>query len=185
MKSLPSKVLESIYFRGILPSSTYGIAVWGSCSPALMEVLERVHRRAAQIIHKIPTACPDSEILKTAKWKSVAYMYKRRVTCLTHEAYYERCPDVINKLIEKHTINRDLRDNMKIELSRCKTNFGRASFRHRPSIIWNALPEDVKKYDNYMTFKKHLKRYSRVLDNISFNKTATVTHKDTDVFYYS
>ena len=96
MKSLPSKVLESVYFRGILPSSTYEIAVWGSCSPALMEEFERVHRRAAQIIHKIPRACPDSEILKTAKWKSVAYMYKRRVTCLMHEAYYERCPDVIN-----------------------------------------------------------------------------------------
>ena len=83
MKSLPSKVLETIYFRGILPRSTYGIAVWGSCSPAL---IHRVHRRAAQIIHKIPRTCPDSEILKSAKWKSVAYMYKRRVSslCMRH-----------------------------------------------------------------------------------------------------
>ena len=131
-----------------------------------MEKLERVHRRAARIIHKIPRSCPDSEILKIAKWKSVPCMYKRRVACLTHDAYYEICPDIINKLIEKHTTNRDLRDNMKIEVSRCKTNFGRSSFRYRSSIIWNALPEDVKKYDNYMTFKKHLKRYGRVLDNI-------------------
>ena len=114
----------------------------GDCA---LQPSQRVHRRAAQIIHKIPRACPDSEILKTAKWKSVAYMHKRRVTCLTYEAYYERCPDVINKLIEKHTTNRDLRDNMKIEVSRCKTNFGSASFRHRSSMIWNALPEDVKK----------------------------------------
>ena len=56
--------------------------------------------------------------------ESIAYMYKRSVTCLTHQAYYARCPGVINKLIEKHTTNRDLRDNMKIEVSRCKTNFG-------------------------------------------------------------
>ena len=67
MKSLPSKVLEFIYFCGILPSSTYGIAVWGSCSRALMKEPERVHRRVAQIIHKIPRTCPDSEILKIAK----------------------------------------------------------------------------------------------------------------------
>ena len=78
MKSLPSKVLESLYFRGILPSSIYGIAVWESCSPALMEELERVHRRAARIIHKIPRTCPDSKILKIAKWKSAAHMYKRK-----------------------------------------------------------------------------------------------------------
>ena len=79
MKSLLSKVFETIYFCGILPSSTYGIAVWRLYSPAL---IHRVHRRAAQIIHKIPRICPDSEVLKSAKWKSVAYMYKRRVACL-------------------------------------------------------------------------------------------------------
>ena len=83
-------------------------------------------------------------------------MCKKRA-CLTHEAYYERCPEVTNKLIEKHTTNRSLRGDMKIEVPRCKTNFGRSSFRHRSSVIWNALPKDVKKYENYMIFKKHLK----------------------------
>ena len=29
-KSLPSAILESIYYKGILPSVTYGISVWGN-----------------------------------------------------------------------------------------------------------------------------------------------------------
>ena len=32
MKCLFTSVKESIYFKGLLPSATYGISVWGSCS---------------------------------------------------------------------------------------------------------------------------------------------------------
>ena len=40
MKSLPANILETIYFRGILQSVTYGIEIWGSCSTSLLEELE-------------------------------------------------------------------------------------------------------------------------------------------------
>ena len=45
-------------------------------------------------------------------------------------SHYERCPDVIDKLTEKHATNTGTWANMKIEVSKCKTNFGRPSFRH-------------------------------------------------------
>ena len=41
-KSLPSSILESIYYKGILPSVTYGISVWGNCSVAKLPQLEIV-----------------------------------------------------------------------------------------------------------------------------------------------
>ena len=34
IKFLPKPVLETIYYKTIIPSVLYGIAVWGSCSPA-------------------------------------------------------------------------------------------------------------------------------------------------------
>ena len=40
IKFLPSSILQTIYFRTVLPSVLYGILVWGSCSPALMYDLE-------------------------------------------------------------------------------------------------------------------------------------------------
>ena len=101
MKSLPTEVLETIYFKGILPGSTYGISVWGNCSSTKMEHLEKVHRRAACIIHKIPRGTDNKDVLKKANWKSVQYMYKRKVICLTHKAYYGNCLDEISNIIEK------------------------------------------------------------------------------------
>ena len=52
-KSLPPSTLETIYFKGILPSALYGITVWGSCAPETLQNLENVHIRAARLVHKI------------------------------------------------------------------------------------------------------------------------------------
>ena len=66
MKSLPTEVLETIYLKGILPGSTYGISVWGNCSSTKMEHIEKVHRRAARIIHKIPRGIDNEDMLQKA-----------------------------------------------------------------------------------------------------------------------
>ena len=183
MKSLPPEVLEKIYFHCILPSSTYRIAVCSSCSPSLFEELEKVHRRAARIIHKIPKAHSFVDVLKAVNWKPVLYAYKKRVVCLTHQGYYEKYPGVINNIIDKHSAYMKPRENMKLVVPRSKTNFRKFSFRYRSSIIWNALLEALKQYDKYDTFKRHQHKYSKDFDNISFHTISAVTFKDKDNFY--
>ena len=85
----------------------------------------------------------------------------------------------------KHSLNRILRDNLRIEVPQRKTNMGRCSFRRRATIIWNSLPEVVKAHENYEAFKKKLSKYSKVLANICFNESSIVTFKDTNTFYYN
>ena len=58
MRFLPVKVQEEIHFKTIIAAVTYAITVWGTCSPALFEDLEKIHVRAAKIIHQIPS-CTD------------------------------------------------------------------------------------------------------------------------------
>ena len=53
IKFLPSSILQTIYFRTVLPSALYRILVWGSCSPALMDDHERAHIRATKLIFKL------------------------------------------------------------------------------------------------------------------------------------
>ena len=43
----------------ILPNITYCISVWGSCSMALFEDIEKLHTKAARQIHDIPTNYAD------------------------------------------------------------------------------------------------------------------------------
>ena len=78
-KALPSSVLEEIYFKGIVPSITYCIAIWGSCSPSTFNILEHLHLKAAKLIHKLPSETPDTDVLDLVKWKPLVYIYKRRL----------------------------------------------------------------------------------------------------------
>ena len=120
MKSLSPQVLEAIYFKGILPSVTYGLIVWGNCSPRIFEDLEHTHVRAARIIHKIPETVPDHWVLDNINWKNIFYLYKRRVACIAFQACHELSPEPINKLLQKSTLKRSLRDNMKLFVNRPK-----------------------------------------------------------------
>ena len=138
IKSLPPSNLETMYFKGILPSALYGIAVWGSCTPATLQNLENVHIRAARLIQKIHSSIPKTDVLQITNWKSVCNMYKRRVACLTHQALYNKeLPADIQDIVTIQLTTRNMRDNLKLALRRQKTKHGRKTFKHRATIIWN------------------------------------------------
>ena len=182
LKGLAPSVLENIYFKGLLPSAIYGLVVWGSCSNNALLSLERVHRRAAKLIHNIPTLIPENQILDKAKWKDIKYLYKRRVACLTHKAYYGETPEEIKPLIKKSETKRSLRDNLKIKLPRSRTELGKRSFIHHAAIIWNSLPSEMKRSSSMYSFENRIKENSLALDRINFRSTAALSNKDKHVF---
>ena len=143
-KSLPSQILEQIYFKGILPSVTYGISVWGNCSEAKLGSLEKIHLSAAKLIFK--QRIPPS-------WKSISYFYKKRHLCLTHKAYYGICPEQVATIIKKSPNLRNMRDNFKLTLDRPNCNVGKLSFKHRSALAWNSLPQSVKSIEDHNSFK--------------------------------
>ena len=53
MHFLPVKPRTDFYFKVILLSVTYGIAVWVSCGSTLFTELEKTHVRVAKIIYKL------------------------------------------------------------------------------------------------------------------------------------
>lgn len=85
MRTFNRSTLDSIYFKGILPSVTYCISLWGSSN--LLADLEDSHIRAARLIHKISTNIPKHEVLSIAKWTSIHYMYKRRLACIACRSF--------------------------------------------------------------------------------------------------
>ena len=103
---------------------------------------------------------------------------------LTHQAYYENAPDVINKLVSKQERNRPLRDNLKIKLSRPRTEIGRRTFQHKSAILWNSLPETVKMMESKEGFKKKITCSGKTTDSVTFNSTAAVKNKNTEDFIY-
>ena len=142
LKGLNENILETIYFKGILPSITYSISVWGSSNS--FQTLEDIHIRAARFIHNIKDSIAKVDVLDKAKWQPISYMYKKRMACIAYQAYYNQAPDSINNLFIKHHPQRALRDNLKFQIQRPNSNFRRDSFSHRACNLWNNLPVTIK-----------------------------------------
>ena len=58
---------EEIYFITIVPSVVYGMLVWGSCPHSSLQPLERLHARAARIIHHLLKEIPVEKIIIKAR----------------------------------------------------------------------------------------------------------------------
>ena len=181
-RSLQPEVLEKIYFQGILPSCTYGMAIWGT-GPSL-EPIETVHKRAARIIYKLLKSILAENVLKKATWKTVDYIYKRRLAYLAHKIYNNKCPNALKNLVMKTKSHRSSRNSCKVDLTRPKTNVGRNCFKHRAALIWNRLPPSVMIQKNYETFKRKLSDNSKILDSISFGQASTISYTDSNFIYF-
>ena len=185
IKSLPPSTLETIYFKGILPSALYGIAVWESCAPETLQNLENVHIPAARFIHKLHPSIPKTDVLQIVNWKLIGYMYKRRLACLTHQALYDKeQPADIQDIITIQSTTGNMRDNLKLVIHRPKIEYRRKTLKHRAAITWNTVPESLKRVENYSTFKQYLTRHSRTLDGITSSGSVMIKNKNIDSFFY-
>jgi len=59
------------YFKVILPSVTYGLVVWGSCSKSLIDVLEKIHVHATKTIYNLDWYTPSDQVLARCNWFTI------------------------------------------------------------------------------------------------------------------
>jgi len=71
------------------------MTIWGTCSPALLQDLERIHTRAAKIIHNLPDSLTSTEVLEKAHWQAFSNFYKRKLAALMYSGYYNLAPQPI------------------------------------------------------------------------------------------
>ena len=88
MSYLPATVREEIYFKTIISAVAYGMAVWGTCSPALMTEIEKTQVRAARLIHNLPSNIGNENVLATVSGDPLDYIYKRKILTPVHKSYH-------------------------------------------------------------------------------------------------
>ena len=137
---LPRSVLEKFYLSVILPSVTYCMLTWASCSNSeLFGSLESLHSRAARIIYDLKdTSNEDS--LKIAKWQTLAYIYKDKLFKLIHNAYNDLLPkQLCTSIINKRMSNYALRGSDNIVVPRITSRYLEQSISYRGAVLWNAI----------------------------------------------
>ena len=140
MHFLPVKPRTDFYFKVILPSVTYGIAVWGSCGSMLFTELEKIHVRAAKIIYKLDWLTPSEEVLQRVNWHTLKTAYITRMLVLTYTSFHGTAPTGIQERFQKYNCKYDLRRKNCFTLPKPTSNFLIKSVRYSAAKLWNGLP---------------------------------------------
>lgn len=184
IKFLPSSNLQTICFRTVLPSVLYGILVWGSCSPALMDDLERAHIRASKLIFKLSRDSNADQLNKLKGWNNLSFFYTKRLLVEAYKSYYRCNTNVLNDLVMLKQSSHCLRKSMNIKFPSPKSEIGRLTFRHRAAIAWNSLPDSIKKSSSLECFKKRLRSSKDLINSISYNKESSMIRNRNEEFLY-
>ena len=184
MRILPKKVLEEIYFKTIIPSVTYGISVWGNCSPSALNSLNHIHARAARIVNNLDSTMADDTCLMKSDWLPISYFYKKSVLFLLHKVYFGTTTQSICELFSKRVSSRSSRVPNQFNVIRFRSETGRNSLRYRGPVIWNFVNRLVKVPESFYSFKQILRKHVKTIDNFSFEKEATVVANRKDHFIY-
>ena len=80
MNFLPKHMLEDFYWKVIFPAIMYGILVWGSCGKTQFTALEKMHARAAHVIHRLDWNFSNHDVMLKTGWiHTTSYVEKDRI----------------------------------------------------------------------------------------------------------
>ena len=153
---LPRNSLLDLYFKVFLPSVTYALPVWGSCTNKNeFNSLEFIHCRAARVIYNLPRDMPSEDVRKTANWDSLFDTYKVKIATLIYNIYNRITPSCLDHIIQRKESKYDLRYQHRVSVQRFETYYMKNSISYRGSIVWNLLePSAVSARDYAKRAKK-------------------------------
>ena len=118
--------------------------------------LQRLQNAAARLVSNVAKYDHITPTLVNLHCLPVTYRVNFKIAMLAHKCIYGNAPEYLKDLIKvKSTTRYNLRSDGEMLLedysARTKKTLGDRTF--------NILPKDIRKQDNYYTFKKQLKSY--------------------------
>ena len=99
-------------------------------------------------------------LLKELHWLPIKARIEYKIATMCFKALNGTSPSYISDLVSPYEPKRSLRSSNKKEavvpISKLKT-YGDRAFTFTAPCVWNNLPEQLRKSDNFNSFKKDLK----------------------------
>ena len=113
LRFLLRKMLQDFHSRVISPSVNYGLIYlsWGACCNSdILDSLERLHCRGANMIFNLPKDMASHDVLERAEWFAIRFYYKLAIFKCMHKAYNGGLPcTLINCIAKKRDLSYSIR----------------------------------------------------------------------------
>ena len=155
-KYLSQECLINMYHAFIRSNFSYCSSVWHFCSKESTLKLEKIHKRALQVVLNNYSA-GYNDMLESIKSPS---LYVTRLQSIATEVF--KCinginPPFLNDLFNEASHNYDTRRNMAIQPRVKTTRYGLNTFIYQGSKLWNSIPENLQRENSLENFKFMIK----------------------------
>ena len=140
----------------------YGNALLGGAPKCQIYKLQLVQNAAARVVKLKHKYDHISESLRELKWLPISERIMFKLNTLTWKALHKQSPTYISEMISEKSVGRTLRSGNFRLLDVPRTNLktiGDKAFSVVAPKSWNKLPLDLRKNDNFLSFKANLKSY--------------------------
>ena len=150
----PSKTRIEFYDYYVKPLIAYCRSVWAVCSKENQIKIITIQKEAARLILEALPFTPIKHMFQELKWLPFYEIVTFKQVSLAHEAVTDSAPQYIQTLLTniKGHSKYPLRSSTNNKLFVPRTHH--KSFSYTGVIIWNALPEKIKKSETFANFKQ-------------------------------
>ena len=162
---LPSKALETVYLSCIQPVLDYCDTVWDVCGCNGVQKAQSLQNQAARIVTGnfdfINTR--GEELVRSLKWQTLKDRRKFHLATLMYKCVNGLAPnylcDQINLLSDINTYQTRSTNSLDVLMPAVNREIFKKSFAFNGALIWNSIPDFIRRSENVLQFKILYKRF--------------------------
>ena len=163
---VPKGSLITIYNTMILPHIDYAIITWSHCGETNLNRLQRLQNMAMRVILSAPFRTHIDDMLRELGFMSIRDRIVYNTGCMMFKVIHDLTPMYLKnqfvQLNEVHGLNTRGSASGKLYIPKYSSNYGKASFQHKGSVMWNAISRDIREVNTLIDFKMKLKKDLRL-----------------------
>ena len=150
-----------IIFKSFIQSNfNYCPIVWHFCSKSNSEKLEKLQFRALRIVFNDYEASYEN-LLSRVNMTTLHLNRMKNIAIETYKCLNSLSPEYIRDLVNYKSSNYNFRYENMAEIPTVRTTrYGKNSFRFESARVWNSLPNDMRKVENFKEFKRLIRTWT-------------------------
>ena len=147
-----------VYQALVQPHFDYCCSVWDGLGETLSCKLQKLQNRAARVIMR--ANYDASAGLDALHWDNLSLRREKLKAGLMFKTLKENVPPYLQNMFSVRGTSYSIRNSeLRLNLPKQRTNYLKRSFCYSGALLWNSLPQDIRKLQAFAQFRKEIAEY--------------------------
>ena len=159
---ITTKTAVQIYQALIQPHFDYCCSVWDNLGETLSNKMQKLQNRAVRVITKSPYDASANPLLDSLHLDNLTCSLRRKTikAKIMFKILKGDAPAYLQNLFSARGTGYDLRNSeIKLNLPKPRTNYLKRSLCYSGALLWNSLPQNIRRLSSLTLFNNSLNQY--------------------------